>query len=430
MKKIVGFLIILCVVLYFFVVPQIRNSKKALFSFGEPAVLATPSFVLEDLGAIAPRPNLTFHSAFSHKVSSGETLGSIANKYSIPADDLNSANLVISEMVKKNKEKLSLASGKQLQLLFDDDFGLKSLEYEISPGKNLQVIKDSSGKFQGEIIELPRYYRERVGVGVIHTSFAASANQAGISYDIVDDLVDLYASRIDFNRDLQKNDPFTIIYREEVLRDGTVISVGPILAAAMDIHGKRMVAARYQGPDGKARYFDGEGKLLGDTFLRFPLKFSRISSTFSTARFHPVLKTSRPHNGVDFAATTGTPVRSVADGQVEIAGYNGPNGNMVKIKHNSRYTTIYLHLSKISPGVRRNSFVKLGQVIGAVGATGLATGPHLHYGLFDNGTYIDPLKAKLPTIDLGDGKNKIAKNYFAKLLLTLDHYQQLPSVKK
>lgn len=430
MKKIIGLLIIVGIALYFFVGPQFLEIKKSLSSFRQPATLAMPSFVFEDLSSTAPQPKLSFHSALSHRISAGETLGSIANKYSIPAEDLNSANKVISEMAIKNKEKLNLVSRKKMYLLFDDEFGLKNLEYEVSPGKNLQITKDSTGKFKGEIIQLPRYYRERVGVGVIRSSFAASANQAGIPYDIVDDLVDLYASRVDFNRDLQKNDRFTIIYREEVLSDGSVISVGPILAAAMDIHGKRLVAARYQGPDGKPRYFDKDGKLLGDTFLRFPLKFSRISSTFSTSRFHPVLKTRRPHNGVDFAAPTGTPVRAVSDGQVELAGYNGANGNMVKIKHNPRYTTAYVHLSKISPGIRRNSFVKRGQVIGAVGSTGLATGPHLHYAMYDYGKYIDPLKAKLPMIDSVDEKNKIAKNYLAKLLLTLDHYQQLQLVKK
>jgi murein DD-endopeptidase MepM/ murein hydrolase activator NlpD len=430
MKKIVGLLIIVGIALYFFMGPQFHKVKLSLITFRQPATLVRPSFVLEDLSPTAPQPKLSFHSALSHQISSGETLGLIAKKYSIPADDLNSANQVISEMAKKSKEKLNLVSRKKIQFLFDDQFALKKLEYEISPGKSLQITKDSAGKFKGEIVQLPRYYRERVGVGVIRSSFAASAHQAGISYDIVDDLVDLYASRVDFNRDLQKNDRFTIIYREEVLSDGSVISVGPILAAAMDIHGKRLVAARYQGPDGKPRYFDKDGKLLGDTFLRFPLKFSRISSTFSTSRFHPVLRTRRPHNGVDFAAPTGTPVRAVSDGQVELAGYNGPNGNMVKIKHNPRYTTAYVHLSKISPGVRRNSFVKRGQVIGAVGATGLATGPHLHYAMYDYGKYIDPLKAKLPMIDSVDEKNKIAKNYLAKLLLTLDHYQQLQLVKK
>ena len=147
--------------------------------------------------------------------------------------------------------------------------------------------------------------------------------------------------------------------------------------------------------DGTVRYFDERGEMPTKSFLRYPVQFTRISSVFTHARFHPVLKVSRPHNGVDFAAPVGTPVRTVGDGVVLFAGWNKSGGNMIKIAHDSRYTTEYMHLSKISTSVKKGSRVSRGSVIGALGNTGLSSGPHLHFGLFDKGNYVDPMKAKI-----------------------------------
>ncbi|MCB0334600.1 MAG: M23 family metallopeptidase, partial [Bdellovibrionales bacterium] len=144
------------------------------------------------------------------------------------------------------------------------------------------------------------------------------------------------------------------------------------------------------------RYYDEAGESIGNYFLRYPVRFSRISSVFSTSRFHPILQRRKVHNGVDFAAPTGTPVRSVADGIVLSASYNRASGNMVKIRHTNKYSTAYLHLSRIAKGLRKGQRVKRGEVIGAVGSTGYATGPHLHYSLYENGRYVDPMKTKLP----------------------------------
>jgi murein DD-endopeptidase MepM/ murein hydrolase activator NlpD len=147
--------------------------------------------------------------------------------------------------------------------------------------------------------------------------------------------------------------------------------------------------------DGTVRYFDEKGEMPTKSFLRYPVQFTRISSVFSHARFHPVLQISRPHNGVDFAAPIGTPVRTVGDGVVLFSGWNKSGGNMIKIAHDSRYTTEYMHLSRISPNVKKGARVSRGSVIGALGNTGLSSGPHLHFGLFDKGKYVDPMKAKI-----------------------------------
>jgi murein DD-endopeptidase MepM/ murein hydrolase activator NlpD len=165
------------------------------------------------------------------------------------------------------------------------------------------------------------------------------------------------------------------------------------------VAGKHYAAIRQTRQDGSAVYIDEKGEVLGGYFLKYPVQFSRISSVFSDSRLHPVLKYRRPHYGVDFAAPVGTPVRSVADGVVVEAGRNGGAGIMLKIQHDSRYSTAYLHLSRITKGITVGTKVKRGQLIGNVGMTGLTSGPHLHYSLYDHGKYIDPLQAKLKLVN-------------------------------
>jgi murein DD-endopeptidase MepM/ murein hydrolase activator NlpD len=169
--------------------------------------------------------------------------------------------------------------------------------------------------------------------------------------------------------------------------------------------------------DGRVRYFDQNGETSGDSFLRYPLKFTRISSVFSKSRFHPVLKSSKPHNGVDFAAPTGTPVRSIGDGIVTYAGWKGPNGILVKVQHSNQYSSAYVHLSKLAPGIKQGVRVQRGQQVGAVGQTGRATGPHLHFSLYRNEKFIDPLTTDLPMVV--DKRNMIPKNLLMARVSTL-----------
>jgi murein DD-endopeptidase MepM/ murein hydrolase activator NlpD len=211
-------------------------------------------------------------------------------------------------------------------------------------------------------------------------------------------MVDLFSDRIAFERDIQFGDTFTVVYTARRTMDGEELSPGPVKAASIFNRGKMIAVIRHTGADGKTAYFNEEGKPIGNNFLRFPLQFTRISSVFSKSRFHPILRVRRPHNGVDFAAPLGTPVRSVADGTVVIASVRGGAGRMVEIRHNDRYSTAYLHLSRIAGGVSPGMRVRRGQVIGAVGMTGYATAPHLHFSFYDRGVYVDPLKIHLPTM--------------------------------
>jgi murein DD-endopeptidase MepM/ murein hydrolase activator NlpD len=231
--------------------------------------------------------------------------------------------------------------------------------------------------------------------GIIESSLVESAQVAGIPYSVVDDFVDLFSSRVEFRRDLQPGDSFSVVYEDARTEDGEQLEAGVIKVAALKVGGKLMAVVRDVTPSGVVHYFDERGEVPTKAFLRYPVQYTRISSVFTHARFHPILKVARPHHGVDFSAPIGTPIRTVGDGVVVAAGYSKSMGNMVRIAHDNRYTTEYMHLSRIAAGVKKGVRVTRGAVIGALGSTGLSTGPHLHFGMFDRGTYIDPLKAKI-----------------------------------
>ena len=210
---------------------------------------------------------------------------------------------------------------------------------------------------------------------------------------LANDLSEIYAWSIDFFG-IQKGDKFTIVY-DELMVDTERVGIGTIYAAKFTNSGKDFYAFRFL-QDSVYTYFDENGNSLRKTFLKAPLKYSRISSRFTNRRYHPVLKIYRAHHGVDYAAPTGTPVHSIGDGKVIKKGWDNGGGNFVKIKHNSVYTTTYMHLSKFASRLKVGDFVTQSQVIGYVGMTGLATGPHLDFRVYKNGHAIDPLKLEAP----------------------------------
>ena len=210
---------------------------------------------------------------------------------------------------------------------------------------------------------------------------------------LANDLSEIYAWTIDFFG-IQKGDKFTIIY-DELSVDSQKVGIGTIYATKFINSGKEFYAFRFK-QDSIYTYFDEQGNSLRKTFLKAPLKYSRISSRFSNSRYHPVLKIRRPHHGVDYAAPRGTPVHSIGDGKIIKKGWDHGGGNFVKIKHNSVYTTTYMHLSKFAKNIKVGNFVTQSQVIGYVGSTGLATGPHLDFRVYKNGYAINPLKVDAP----------------------------------
>lgn len=234
---------------------------------------------------------------------------------------------------------------------------------------------------------------EKSITGVIQSSLSETIENLGITHELTNRFVDIFAWQIDFQR-LQRGDKFKLIY-EENLVEGKSIGIGKINGVYFEHFNSGYYAFPYDQGEG-LDYFDEHGNSLRKALLKYPIEFTRISSRYSRNRFHPVRKVYRAHLGTDFAAATGTPIRTVGDGIVEEAQYKAANGNYVKIRHNNTYTTQYLHMSKIASGVKAGTRVRQGQTIGYVGSTGLANGPHLCYRFWRNGVQVDALRVELP----------------------------------
>ena len=234
---------------------------------------------------------------------------------------------------------------------------------------------------------------ERTVTGTIASSLYETIDALNISSELTNKFVDVFGWQVDFQH-LQKGDRFKLIY-EENLVEGEPYGIGKILGIYFEHFNNGYYAFPFD-QDGDTYYFDEEGNSLRKALLKYPIEFTRISSRYSLSRFHPVVKVFRAHLGTDFAAATGTPIRTVGDGIVLEAHYTANNGNYVKIRHNATYTTGYLHMSKIASGMAPGVRVKQGQTIGYVGSTGLATGPHLCYRFWRNGVQVDALRVQLP----------------------------------
>jgi murein DD-endopeptidase MepM/ murein hydrolase activator NlpD len=233
--------------------------------------------------------------------------------------------------------------------------------------------------------------------GVVESSLFGAMDAAGGGADLAVRVAQIYQWDIDFFRDLRRGDSFVVVAERQEI-EGEFFSWGTIFAARFVNRDRVLDAIVYPDDDGRLGYFDLDGHPLRKQFLKAPLEFSRVTSGFSTNRFHPVLKKRMPHYGVDYGAPTGTPVHVTADGTVTLAGRNGGGGNMVTVRHTNGYVTNYLHLSRFAKGIRRGVRVSQGQVIGYVGSTGLASGPHLDYRVQLNGRWINPLSISSPPV--------------------------------
>ena len=284
--------------------------------------------------------------------------------------------------------------GEVLRLRVGQDRSVREMVYQFSAHQSLHILQTEQG-FRAEVQSERVETATRRAAAVIESSLFEAGLDAGLSERLVMELAEVFQYDIDFAKDLQPGDRFTILYEEHRLPDGTKLDDGAILAARFITQGRSFAAVRYTDPSGRTAYYTPEGTTLHRAFTRTPVKFSRITSGFTLRRYHPVLHRFRAHRGVDYAAPIGTPVHATGDGVVGYKGNKGGYGKTVVLQHGDKYSTLYAHLSRFARGVRQGSPVRQGQVIGYVGRSGLATGPHLHYEFRVDGVHRDPLTVKL-----------------------------------
>ena len=284
-----------------------------------------------------------------------------------------------------------LSAGQPYRLCLSDD-SFERFEYDIDRDEQL-IISREADNFTIEKVPIP-YTTETVRVrGTIESSLFEAVTNTGESDVLAMNLADIFAWDIDFILDIRQGDSFQALV-EKRYREGQPAGYGRILAAEFTNQGTTFQAFLYQDGDRRADYYDTSGQSLRKAFLKAPLSFSRISSGFTMHRFHPITKTWKAHPAIDYAAPPGTPIKSVGDGVIIKKGYTRGNGNYVKIRHNSSYETMYLHMKGFAKGIGQGKRVSQGQTIGYVGSTGLATGPHLCFRMFKNGAPVNPGKVK------------------------------------
>lgn len=327
----------------------------------------------------------------SYTIERNDTLGKILGK--ITEDDEARRYLVSQDLSSYRK----LRRGRSIEYRVGPSGTLDALVYKASPELHLAFARDASGAMRvGE--GAPKLSAttvvRRAEITEDNNSLFAASDAASVPDAVIQQVIDALETRIDFVRDTRLRDSFSLVYEVLHDEDGDYAGPGELLGLVYR-NRDRTHTGLYNPSDG--HFYSPEGESLRRAFLRSPLKFSRISSKYSLRRFHPVLKKWRAHRGVDFAAPTGTPVRSAADGTVDFIGKKGGYGNVVMVRHFGKYLTVYGHLSRFAKGVKRGTKVEHGQVIGYVGSTGLATGPHLHYEFRIDGKHVDPLSVEVPT---------------------------------
>jgi murein DD-endopeptidase MepM/ murein hydrolase activator NlpD len=319
------------------------------------------------------------------RFQSGETVGVLLSRLGVGEED--AARLL------RMKGLQRLRPGATVTGEIGADGELARLDYLGGRDSLSVIVRDGDG-FRMLEERAPLQTRLVMKSGVIWSSLFAATDAAAIPDSIAIQLADVFGGDIDFHRGLRKGDRFSVVY-EQLTLNGRPVRVGRVLAADFRNQGKSYRAVWYSGPDGKSGYYGADGKNLRKAFLRSPLEYSRISSGFGM-RHHPFLQTWRAHNGVDYAAPAGTRVRTVGDGSVDFVGQQGGYGNVIIVRHPGNITTVYAHLMGFTRGLRKGTTVAQGDIIGAVGQSGWATGPHLHYEFRTSGQARNPLAVMLP----------------------------------
>lgn len=352
-------------------------------------------------------------------VKAGDNLSLIFDRLHLSPQQLHE----VLEADKSSRYLNQLHPGQSLRFRIADS-ELQGLQYQLSETQTYYIDRQTNG-FSNQLIEKPVEIRLKHANGDIINSLYQAGQKAGLSDNLIMELANIFGWDVDFALDIRSGDSFSLLFEEHYL-DGEKLRDGRILAAEFTNRGESYRAVLFTDPEGNSQYFSPEGKSMRKAFLRSPVDFRRISSTFQRERYHPVLGKKRPHRGVDYAAATGTPIKAAGDGKVIFRGTKGGYGNVVILQHGGKYTTLYGHMSKFRSGVVNGSRVKQGQTIGYVGKSGLATGPHLHYEFRVNGVHRNPLTVKFPDAAPISAKYQADfKQQSAQLLAQLDLFKRV-----
>lgn len=326
------------------------------------------------------------------QVRSDDTLNKLLTRMAVRDDDAFKFLMLSPDTRAINTQ---LIPGRTIQVKTNLEGKLLHLEYEL-PEDSVLVADLSPSGYQVTQQKLDLQTHPVYKSATIISSLFGATDDADIPDQIALQIADIFSSEIDFNEDLHPNDHFSVVY-DEYYNNGELRKTGEVQAVEFVTGGKTYRAIRYANPEGKVAYYTPEGKSLHKSFLRSPLEFTRVSSSFNPGRFHPVLHRFRAHKGVDLAARMGTRVKASGDGVVKFMGRKGGYGNVIILNHPNHISTLYGHLSGFAKGLHTGGKVAQGDIIGYVGMTGLATGPHLHYEFLLNGVHHDPMTVALPT---------------------------------
>ena len=321
------------------------------------------------------------------RVQSGQTLGAVFEQMGVPASVMHR---VLEQPSARNLSRLR--AGAEIAFDLDADGQLRGLRFDRDEAARVELAL-ADGKITENVIERPLERRMMVATGEITSSLYAAGAKAGLSNAAINQMANVFSYDIDFTQDLRDGDRFQVVY-EEIWRDGERLRSGSVIAASFVNRGKEFTALRYER-NGKEEYFDLSGRPLKKSFMRMPIEFARISSRFNPNRRHPVLGTVRAHKGVDYPAGTGTPIMAAGDARVSFVGWQNGYGRTVVLDHGNGTTTLYGHMSRFGK-YKTGNRVSQGAVIGYVGQTGLASGPHLHYEFRIKGVHRDPLTVTMP----------------------------------
>jgi len=324
-------------------------------------------------------------------IKSGDTLGSIFSDNGLSATTTHN----VATLNDHTKALKYIKPGQKIHLRLNNEKNLQQMKYIYDITKTLEINLNQDLSFSSKIVNYKLDALPVFRQGVIKSSLFEAAAAGDIPDSVIMDLANIFGWDIDFSLDIRQGDQFSVVYNE-LYKEGVKIKSGQILAAEFINNRKLYKAVYYINPKGEGDYYTEGGKSMRKAFLRSPVEFARISSKFSLKRWHPVLSKWRSHKGVDYAASRGTPIRASGDGKIVLASRKGGYGKAIFIQHGGRYRTVYGHLNGYAKGIRVGKKVKQGQIIGYVGSTGLATGPHLHYEFRVDGVHRNPLTVKLP----------------------------------